>query len=143
MAESTRRVVRIFNGHYTMENTTTGEHRTFMIRTQAAHKKFAPGSRIISLLTGPDNIHDYHDFGFVSDEGIHVWKRYRGEPGEKSAYEWYATMLWDIATRGRESNFFKAGYRLMIEARCVKCGRLLTEPESLKTGIGPRCAGRM
>jgi hypothetical protein len=48
----------IFNGRYTIQNRTTGEHRTFIIRTQPKDSKFAPGCRVAALLTGPDNDSD-------------------------------------------------------------------------------------
>jgi hypothetical protein len=35
------------------------------------------------------------------------------------------------------------GYKIHHEGRCGKCGRLLTVPESVETGIGPECAKRM
>ena len=35
-----------------------------------------------------------------------------------------------------------AGYRLEHTGRCGRCNRLLTDAESLRTGLGPDCAGR-
>jgi hypothetical protein len=37
---------------------------------------------------------------------------------------------------------FEAKYRVESEARCLRCNRRLTHPESLVTGIGPECSGR-
>ena len=62
-----------FNGIYTVTNKETGEHRTFAVRTQKEDAKFAPGERIVALLTGPNNEDDYTGFGFVTPAGIIVW----------------------------------------------------------------------
>jgi hypothetical protein len=133
----------IFNGRYTVENTTTGDHRTFQIRTQKEKAKFAPGKRVLALLTGPNNEEDYTGFAFVSNRGIRVWKSKRREGDNLiSKWEWYAKMLWEIVTEGQESSWHRDGYRLLLEGSCVRCNRPLTEPESIKTGIGPVCAGR-
>jgi hypothetical protein len=50
-----RPVIKLFNGRYTIQSKQTGEHRTFWVKTQAADAKFAPGRRVVSLLTGSQN----------------------------------------------------------------------------------------
>ena len=134
----------IFNGRYTIQNRTTGEHRTFVIRTQPKDAKFAPGTRVAALLTGPDNDSDasYQGFGFVNEDGIRVWTAKRGTPdGKKSAWEHYAAMLWSLAVDAGHSPYAEK-YSFLMEGRCIKCNRVLTEPESIRSGIGPVCAGR-
>ncbi len=132
----------ILNGTYTMTSP-KGGHRTFSIKTQPTDSKFQPGARILALLTGPDNHDDYTGFAFVNDEGIRVWQSKRGQGDERSAYDWYAIMLWSLATRGAESRWNKKGYELLVEGRCLICNRKLTEPESIRTGIGPTCRERL
>lgn len=130
--------LKIFNGRYTIKNRRSGEHRTFEIKTQAEDAKFAAGKRVVALLTGPDNTADYKGFGFVEEEGIVIWKSKRGEAGKKSPYEWYGEMLWSLALDSGASSFAQ-DYQLMMEGTCSVCNRVLTEPESLITGIGPVC----
>jgi len=36
-----------------------------------------------------------------------------------------------------------AGYKIQHEGKCGKCGKPLTNPVSIETGIGPTCAGRI
>lgn len=36
-----------------------------------------------------------------------------------------------------------AGYTLLCEARCIRCNRVLTTPESITLGLGPECAQRV
>ena len=133
--------LKIFNGRYTLKNRRTGEHRTFEIKTQASDAQFAAGKRVVALLTGPDNTVDYTGFGFVEDSGIVVWKSKRGEASKKSPYEWYAEMLWSLALDSGSSAFAE-GYEFLQEGTCAVCNRTLTEPLSLKTGIGPTCRGK-
>lgn len=125
------------NGVYTIENTATGEHRTFKIKTQSNDATFAPGERVISLLTGPNNESDYKGFGFVDNNDIRIWRSRRAASPH---YEQYAKALWSLATLGAESPYSRKGYRLHLEGRCVMCNRRLTTPESIQYGIGPVCA---
>ncbi len=132
-------VCKIFNGIYTIHSGATGDHRTFRISTQVDTAEFAPGRRIIGLLTGPDNQSDYTGFGFVDDQGIHVWAKQRGTD---MLWEKYAEMLWSLALDAALSPWARQGYKLMVEGRCLKCNRVLTEPNSLITGLGPVCGER-
>ncbi len=130
---------KIKNGIYTIESPTNG-HRTFRIKTQAETAKFAPGTRIVSLLTGPDNNNHYQGFAFVrqDENGFNLWKKYRGIHDERTEYEWYASMLLDMLTNP-ESKCYKTGYKLLREERCIRCNRRLTTPTSIRKGIGPEC----
>jgi hypothetical protein len=130
-------MLKIFNGRYTMKNRRSGEHRTFEIKTQDKDAKFAAGKRVVALLTGPDNTADYTGFGFVEDDGIVVWKSKRGV-GEKSVFDKYAAVLWSLALDGALSPYAEH-YEFLMEGTCAVCNRPLTEPESIKTGIGPIC----
>lgn len=137
-----KRVAVVFNGTYTIHNTATDEHRTFSVRTQADDARFAPGKRIVALLTGPDNEEDYDGFAFVDDRGVYVWRKKQGVAGKPTSYDVFAAMIWSLATRGEVSEWFSRGYRLLMEGRCIRCNRKLTHPDSIKTGIGPECAAR-
>lgn len=130
---------RLFNGTFTIKNPKTGEHRTLDISTQKQSAKFAPGERIISLLIGHDNTKDYKGFGFVRDDGIIVWRKYRGDNGEKSVYEKLAEMLWSLWTLRKNSPYAKYGITMVESCTCVFCNRPLTEPLSSLTGVGPEC----
>ncbi len=135
------RVARLFNGTYTIRNRTTGKHRTFRITTQKPDATFAPGRRVVSLLTGADNTRDYTRFGFVSDAGIEVFAKHRALAGGKPTdWEQYARMLWDLAVEN--GRWLAASHELQQAGTCILCNRLLTDPVSIATGIGPVCGGR-
>lgn len=162
-AQATANPVMTHNGTLTVKSEGSGEHRTFRIRTQKADADFAPGERIISLLTGPDNTASYTQFGFVKVEPerrafrddtygacpqttfvrparvkVIVWRKYRGRPGSPlTQYEKLARMIERLANHIDEGRV-----TINLEGRCRRCNKPLTTPQSVHEGIGPVCAGR-
>jgi hypothetical protein len=120
------------NGVFTVKSLRTGEHRTFQIRTQPKDSSFAPGKRVVALLSGPDNTSDYTGFGFVESDTIYVWRSKRN-----GLYERYARMLLRLAEYIRDGDV-----EVYAATRCRVCNRQLTTPESVESGIGPVCEGR-
>lgn len=123
------------NGEITVNNPATGNHRTFRIRTISKDSAFAPGRRIVELLTGPDNTSDYRGFAFVDNSGtVYVWRSKRGDGRDRSEFEKFASIL-------NHSNHYaeKHGLEFSFSRRCIRCNRLLTDPESIALGIGPVC----
>lgn len=129
----------IFNGTITIRRRSTGDHRTFRIKTY----KQGPleGKRVVSLLSGPDNENHYQGFGFVSEDGtkINVWRKHRGQDGHCSAYDWYAIYIEQLTGGSPE---WLQQFDIQAEKRCAVCNRKLTNPESLLTGVGPECGNR-
>ena len=113
------------DGCVTVKSGKTGEHRTFKIKTQKDDASFAPGERIISMLTGPDNENDYQSFGFVKDNYIVLWNKKKTEFFEKV-----------VKILEKPENF---NVELNFEGRCKRCFRLLTTPDSVANGYGPEC----
>lgn len=129
------------NGKFTVQSRVTGEHRTFQVKTQPSDARFAPGERIVSLLSGPDNMDSYTGFGFMQAGGIAVWTKKRGNGGVKSAFDLHAEILFGLVVDGAFSEYAQE-YQLLAETTCRVCNRVLTEPESIRSGIGPICAER-
>jgi len=129
----------LLNGIWTIESP-KGGHRTFKVQTQPKKSKFAPGQRVVYMLTGPNNSDDWTPFGFMSKDGreIYVWKKYRDT--DSGFYPKAAKTLLSLAQFREEAALHKKGYRLLGEAKCMRCGRRLTTPESIERGIGPECA---
>lgn len=124
--------VATHNGTITIRNTQTGGYRTFRIRTQKADSKFAPGKRIVSLLIGSNNKNDYRGFAFIGDNGrVFVWSKMRSE---NDTFEKFADML------ARPQHYESLGCEYLWSERCRCCNRKLTDPESIKSGIGPVCS---
>jgi hypothetical protein len=127
---------RIPNGYYTL-TFPCGMHRTFRIYTRPATSDFAPGKRVAALLIGPRNTEDFEPFAWVDDSGIQVWKRFKGAKDSPSQHERHALVLWRLAT-GEVLD----GHELQLSKRCLACNRTLTDPESIRLGVGPSCRSR-
>jgi hypothetical protein len=152
------------NATFTVDNG-KGTHYTFKIRQPKKQnpRYTGPAPHFISLLTGPDNENSYSYMGMVRE--IPVMVRVAtgehsptGEPlyvtqdsgrktlevrlTAKSRYNdatvpvKVARWVLALAMTTRE---LPEGYAVHHSGHCGRCGRLLTHPESLKTGIGPEC----
>ena len=115
------------NGTLTVHNPETGNHRTFRVKTQKDDARFAPGKRVVSMLTGPET---YTGFGFVENGRIYTWR-------SKTQFEKYARLLNNL-NRAAERHNLRVGWA----RTCRRCNRQLTTPESIQSGIGPVCAER-
>lgn len=132
--------IQIDNGFITVKNTGTGAHRTFQIRTQKADARFAPGERIVSLLTGRDNTSDYQSFGFVKADGwIILWKK-KNTPVFQGLAKALRLAAKALASDQDTFETPKAVYTVELSKRCIRCNRQLTTPVSLERGYGPECA---
>lgn len=122
-------VLPIPMGTYTIE--TERGHRTFRAVYQRPDAAFAPGTTVLEYLHGRDNDHDYKGFAFVKLDAqgrvvLVPWKKYRGN-NELVADAHY--LLDHLHDEG-----------VLLSKQCVRCGRTLTTPESIATGLGPECA---
>lgn len=108
-----------------------GSHRTFRVRLD----RIGPfsGRRTLALLVGPVNTEEYETIGFVERDGFNLWKRHRtGKVAE------HAAALWRLA-KGEKID----GYELLKSERCTVCLRPLTDPESIRTRLGPTCRAKV
>lgn len=124
--------ITVHDGRLTITNPATGNHRTFEIRT--VQKGNLEGKRILSLLTGSNNTADYQGFAFVDEFGVKLWNRFNN--GD-SSWKTFASMI------ESPRKWVERGLQYQIEATCRRCGRVLTHPESIKTGLGPICAEKI
>lgn len=116
-------------------------HYTFKVRRREA----PAGSRFgdtyfINLLTGPDNTGDYTYVGVldVSTGAIVPTRASRLDSGAVPV-RLLARVLNRLWADDYEA-ITAAGFAVHHEGRCCRCGRRLTTPESVRTGIGPECA---
>jgi hypothetical protein len=135
------------NAIFTIVSKKTGARKTF--RVQA--KKGATDFWFVSLLVGPSNTEDYKYLGALwvkgnktaaADFGDHPalgWKQNKQGWGEDAsvAFAWIVRNL-----NGETDGEIFDHAEVYHEGRCGRCGRTLTTPESVATGLGPVCAGR-
>lgn len=92
----------------------------------------------VSVLRGPDNTSDYLFLGGLKKDGtyLHSHKaQVNEEAPSASAVAWLFRHLQDPELLNK--------IEIHHAGRCGRCGRLLTTPESIATGLGPVCAGAL
>lgn len=118
-------------------------HYTFKIKKKEAAKEGERDAYFISLLTGPDNTSDYTYMGLLNPLSGDVILT---KASKFQAESWPVKLLRRTLARvwsGEQKMLEEAGFSLHHEGRCGRCGRVLTVPESVQSGLGPECAGRV
>lgn len=132
------------NATFTVINESTGNRFTFRIRkagwgTPTYNEK--SGIFYISVLTGSDNNFSYTFIGTFFG-------------GENQVYRHsYKSKITFNTTSNKVLNWFFSSYiknpslfptvKVFHSGKCGKCGKKLTTPESIKSGLGPYCAGKV
>ncbi len=122
--------------HVTFQSRKTGVRFTYRI-TEAPDQHYdrRRPPHFVAVLTAPDH---YEYLGCVYDRRAYSHgrkSRVDREAPSAIAFTW----VWSRLTAG-EMHPELAVYH---EGRCGRCGRRLTTPKSIETGLGPVCAGRM
>lgn len=120
---------------FTLVSTKTGTRYTYRV-TKAENDE---GPWFVSVLTGSDNEFDYSYMAciFPDNRGrlVHTRKsRITSDAPSAKALAWYLHHLATGSDSIEAVEFHHAG-------ACGRCGRTLTDPESIETGLGPVCAG--
>lgn len=121
-------------------------HATFTIRSRVTGTRFtykvvkckSNPVWFVSLLRGPSNENDYCYMGVIrAGVSFHVTTKSTVKPEAPSAkaFVWF----W----RNLVGGVLPDSVELWHEGRCGRCGRKLTVPSSIESGIGPECAARM
>jgi hypothetical protein len=130
----------ILAGHarVTLVSTRTGVRFTYRVR---AHDLTDPmGNTVrwfVDVLSGPDNESDYRFFGTVFAKPSLSFKhsaKARGIGADAPSVKAFAWVLGNLAA-GR----MPAECEIWHEGSCGRCGRALTDPESIASGLGPVC----
>lgn len=125
------------NAIFTLRSRKTGSRFTYRV----SHKKGGDVS-FVSLLTGSDNSRDYSYMGLLPDDKP---TSLRGVGKGKSCASYDAPSakafqyLLDSIIKGQIPESLEVWH----EGRCGRCGRRLTVPESIDTGLGPECADKV
>lgn len=118
----------------TFQSERTGTRFTYRIRQAEQGALVSTTIHFVAVLTNPDH---YEYIGYIRDglTYIHGKKSAIASDAPSSmAFRW----AWDRLAAGE----WPPSLLVWHEGRCGKCGRRLTTPESIETGIGPICAGR-
>ena len=112
-----------------------GQHFTYRVSTSDDSARW-----FVGVMTGSNNERDYSYHGLLDPAtgAVRVTAKSRVSADALSA----KVLRWALdVVYGRRS--LPAGYAIEHAGACGRCGRTLTEPESLATGIGPTCRERM
>jgi len=126
----------------------TGRHLTFQVQTMGGPVAVGQGRRrYVSVLTGPDNESAYTYLGTIFDQQPQcsalqhplLWSYYHGKKSaigfdavSAKSFRW----LWNRLLSGRGIGALAEFWH---EGACGRCGRALTDPESIAAGQGPVC----
>ena len=129
-SDNLRRFILAGNATFTVKSNRTGNRLTFRVRQPRADSP-----HFVSVMTGPDNELSYSFVGSLFRDGSYRHgKRSKIEETAKPAIA--AKWIVERVSRGEDlpdCEVWHAG-------KCGRCGRKLTVPESIETGIGPDCA---
>lgn len=137
MVDPDRALEFITGGHatFTVKSNRTGAHLSYRVLHMRRGARIMPNAFAIQELRGPDNEHDWHAHGVLLQDGALPngdprWTTRNGPLG----LTWVVHRLQAVSS--------PPPFEIWHAGACSRCGRLLTHPESLRTGIGPTCAGR-
>ncbi len=132
--EPGRRSAFMFAGDaiLTIRSTKTQTRFTYRVTKSKPTDDGRPPVWFVSLLSGADNEGDYRYIGTIFANGFRTTARssVRADAPSAIAFAWF------------ESHRESAAVKVWHEGRCGRCGRTLTVPESIASGIGPVCAGK-
>lgn len=126
------------NATLTAKSLQTGKHFTYKVRASKDKGDGKPGVHFVKVLCGPDNENAYVFLGTIFSDGKfkHSPKSYIGPDAPSTlAFRW----VWEHTNHGN----FPPKTEVHHAGKCGRCGRKLTVPESITTGLGPECASKM
>tara|TARA_Y100000310_G_scaffold221651_1_gene223263 strand:+ start:97 stop:558 length:462 start_codon:yes stop_codon:yes gene_type:complete len=131
---------------FTLKSVRTGRHFTYKVSRAKSRNEGAANEPLrwfVNLLTGPDNTGDYTYIGLL-EQGDRGCFRFRLTRASKLAQDAapVAGFAWLMQQLVNENAAALEQVEFWHEGRCCRCGRRLTDPTSIETGIGPVCAGR-
>jgi hypothetical protein len=127
-------------GHATLTLTSekTGAWYTYRVSQAKDRATGEPQPRwFVALLTGPENTSDYSYMGMLDEAGFRLTKASKFAPDTKSVQAF--AYAWKHVSAGQ----MPPQVAIRHEGRCGRCGRTLTVPESIDSGLGPECRSKM
>lgn len=121
---------------FTLVSVRTGIRYTYKIKTGTVNNKPTP-VLFVHVLSGPDNTHSYSYIGYIKRDRL--GELLSGNKGHGDALSFKA-LAW--AMRKLSQGKIPQDLEIYHVGKCGACGRALTVPESIQTGLGPVCAGR-
>ena len=136
-AESFTKFLHAGRAVFTLRNAETGGRFTYRVSAP----KDGGEIRFVSVLSGPDNESDYAYAGTIAPGRSYIHgragkARISADAPSAQVFAWFHD---DHLLVGA----LPAGVEIYHENRCGRCGRTLTVPESVTSGFGPECIGKL
>ena len=134
----------ITSGHalFTLKSSKTGSRFTFRADCKHGEKQEEASLLFVKLLTGSNNESDYQYFGYLRKQPDGSWNYQHGKKTritpEAPGAQAFSFCFSHVFMPGLERDDLEFWH----EGCCGRCGRLLTDPESVERGIGPECIKR-
>jgi hypothetical protein len=118
-------------------------HYTFQIRRKEASGRWREPAWFASLLTGPENTRDFTYLGKLNTETGEVHLTQASRFNDHTWPVYILRRVLDRIWRGEGTVIEQTGWKVYHSGHCGRCGRVLTVPSSIQSGIGPECATRL
>lgn len=132
-ADEATRFIQAGNATITLKSLATETRFTYRIRESEDGRCF-----FVSLMNGSDNESSFVYIGIIRD-GEFRWTAKSRVSKDAPSFRAFTWMFNNVIV----GNVIPSALEIWHEGRCGRCGRKLTVPESIASGIGPECAGRM
>jgi hypothetical protein len=124
------------NAAVTLTSKRTGKRYTYKITRATNRETREPEDRwFVALLAGPDNTADYTYLGMLNGSGMLAPTKASRMGVDSIPFRGF-NYLWRHIKAGE----LPADMEIRHMNTCGRCGRPLTVPESIDTGLGPECA---
>lgn len=128
-AGQARQFILAGNARVTLKSTQTGKHFTYRVRKAKDDDVF-----FVGVLKDGDNENGYAPLGIITKKReFKILRRcsFREYSPCWAAFDWMWTRL--------QANKISDAMEFWHEGRCGRCGRALTDPDSIESGFGPEC----
>lgn len=124
------------NATLTIKSLKSGDHLTYTVKKPKPNKAKPNGpTHFVKVRTG----NDFAYLGFITSERGFVHGGHKADlpfnSPECQAFRWTMANL--------ENKHMPELLQIWHEGTCGRCGRPLTHPDSIASGIGPECATKM
>ena len=117
---------------FTLVSEKTGKRFTYKVQKSTDGKVF-----FVKYLFGPENTSDYAYLGMIKEEVFTLTKKSQVglDAPVYQAFSWFFSKLM--------KNEELVNLSVYHAGKCGRCGRTLTVPESIQSGFGPECIGKI
>ena len=134
------------NATFTVVSKKTETRYTFKVRQKIEKDNAGVVTKVspyfVGLLSGPDNVGSYTYLGAIFDEGEHgKFKLTKASKMNDDSIP-VRTFRWVFNKAMQGDSALTDGVEFWHEGSCCVCGRKLTVPESIASGIGPVCLAK-